>query len=70
MITLDGLCNLTAGLSTTTEPLRRACALPRSLADKKPLPVPRAEFPFDSSWEAIFKGTDVVDEVEAADHPK
>lgn len=60
MITLDGLCDLTAGLSTTSEPLRQACARPRSPADTCFLPEPGAEFFFDSSWEAISTGTDVV----------
>ena len=67
MLTLDGLCSLTAGLGTTTAPLRQACALSRSQADARPLPMPRTEFPFDSSWEAIFTGIDVANELEVLD---
>ena len=69
MITLDGLCNISAGASsTTTAPLRQACSLPRTLADKEALPVPHSEFGFDSSWEALFTGTDMADDAGILDH--
>jgi len=67
MLTLDNLCNLAAGSTMTSAPLRQACALPRSVADKRPLPVPGAEFAFDSSWEALYTGTDVAGEPEPLD---
>lgn len=62
MVSLNELCDLTAGLGTTTTVLRQACALPRTPVDSIPLPTPHAEFPFDSSWEALFTGTDLLDE--------
>ena len=61
MITFDSLCRLAAGQSASSVLLRQACTLPRSPADQMPLPLPGAEFAFDSSWEAIFAGTDMVD---------
>jgi len=70
MLTLDGLCNLAAGSTMTTAPLREACALPRSMADARPLPAPHAEFAFDSSWEALFMGTDVASEPQLLDETK
>lgn len=60
MVTLDELCILTAGSSISTAPLRQTCAQPRSPVDMSPLPVPHAAFAFDSSWEALFTGTDVL----------
>ena len=62
MITFDRLCRLAAERSALTVPLRQACALPRSPVDETPLPVPGAEFVFDSSWEAIFSEIDMADE--------
>ncbi len=61
MVTLNELCSLTAGLSTTTPSLREACSVPRSPVDMVPLPDPHQGFSFDSSWEALFTGTDLVD---------
>jgi len=58
MITFDSLCSLVAIQSTSSVLLHQACTLPRSPADPMPLPLPRAEFAFDSSWEAIFAGTE------------
>ena len=57
MVSLNELCNITAGLSTTTDALRQACALPRTPSDMAPLPEPDGECSFDSSWEALFTGT-------------
>ena len=62
MITFNELCNQTAGLHTTSASLRQACALPRSPVDMAPLPEPHREYSFDSAWEALFAGTDVVDQ--------
>ena len=64
MLTLDGLCHIAAGSTLTSDPLRQACALPRSSADTAPLPLPGAEYAFDSSWEALFTGTDAASEAE------
>ena len=64
MVSLNELCVLTAGSSTTTAALRQACALPRAPVDWSPLPIPHAEYPFDSAWEALFTGTDLLDEAD------
>jgi hypothetical protein len=60
MVTLDQLCSLSENLGTTTDSLRCACASPRSPVDMSPLPEPHEEFAFDSSWEALFAGTEVA----------
>jgi hypothetical protein len=60
MITLNELCNRTAGSQTTSDSLRHACALPRSPVDMAPLPEPHRESSFDSAWEALLSGTNVA----------
>lgn len=57
MVTLNQLCDLTAQSGRGDVSLASACALPRSAADMRPLPVPHAEFPFDSCWETLLSGT-------------
>jgi hypothetical protein len=61
MVSLNDLCNLTNPLDPRTASLRQACALPRSSADMRPLPEPHAEVAFDSSWEALFAGSDAME---------
>jgi hypothetical protein len=56
MVTLNELCNSTSVFGSSTDPLREACALPRSPEDMKPLPLPHAEEAFDSSWETLLAG--------------
>ncbi|GEM_PF-2820501 len=60
MITLNELCKLASNSNATTVSLGHACALPRSPVDMRPLPEPHCEFAFDSSWEALFTGTDAA----------
>lgn len=61
MVTLNELCNDTAGLSKASAALRQACTLPRTPADMQPLPEPNAEAPFDSSWESLQPYADTAD---------
>jgi hypothetical protein len=61
MVTLHELCSLTAELNTTSPSLREACSGPRSPVDMTPLPEPHRAFAFDSSWEALFAGTELMD---------
>jgi len=56
MVTLNELCNENSVFGSSTDPLREACALPRSPEDMKPLPLPHAEEAFDSSWESLLSG--------------
>ncbi|HEY6896661.1 MAG TPA: hypothetical protein VI279_05315 [Rhodocyclaceae bacterium] len=63
MVTLDQLCSLSEHLDGATDSLRCACAAPRSPVDLRPLPEPHGEFAFDSSWEALFSGTGVAEQL-------
>lgn len=54
MNTLNELCAIAERTGSASFPLRQACALPRSAADQRPLPVPHSEAAFDSSWEAVM----------------
>lgn len=61
MISLDELCTRGDPLTTTSDSLHQACALPRTPADMAPLPEPRMEVAFDSSWEALLTGNDAIE---------
>lgn len=54
MVTLNQLCDASALTGSADVSLLSACALPRTPADMAPLPVPHAEYPFDSCWETLF----------------
>lgn len=61
MISLNELCLFGDPLTTSSDALHQACALPRSPADMTPLPEPHMEIGFDSSWEALLSGNDAVE---------
>jgi hypothetical protein len=65
MITFNELCAAASESPAANDTLRQACALPRSATDMKPLPEPRAESGFDSSWEALLANVDKIGKPDA-----
>lgn len=58
MPSLHELCQtLAESGSEHNSPLAAACALPRTLADHRPLPESHGEAVFDSAWEILLAET-------------
>ncbi|MDP1526926.1 MAG: hypothetical protein Q8M20_14020 [Rhodocyclaceae bacterium] len=60
MKTLNELCKSVLVKEASKGPLHEACALPRSPTDMHPLPEPRTEASFDSSWEVMSAAKEVT----------